>query len=79
MKSINWARKLTSRKFWAAIANFVSMMFIFSGGTESVATQITALIMAGGTVIAYIIAEGFTDSANKEIGEDLLMETEDDI
>lgn len=61
---IDWIRKLTSRKFWAAIASFVSMMVIALGGAESQATEITALIMAGATVIAYIIGEGLTDSAN---------------
>lgn len=74
MKNINWARKLTSRKFWAAIANFVSMMIVFCGGTDNTATQVTALIMAGATVIAYIIGEGLADSANAgleiEIDED---------
>lgn len=63
MKEINWKRKLTSRKLWTAVASFVSMMIMATGGTESTATQITALIMAGATVIAYIIGEGLTDAA----------------
>ncbi len=64
MKKINWIRKLTSRKLWMATASFVSMMILAAGGTESTATQVTALIMAGGSVIAYVIGEGLTDSAN---------------
>lgn len=64
MKNINWVRKLTSRKFWAAIAAFVSMMIMAFGGAESQATQVTALIMAGAAVVAYIIGEGLTDSAS---------------
>lgn len=67
MKNINWVRKLTSRKLWTAVASFVSMMIVATGGTENTATQVTALIMAGASVIAYIIGEGLTDSAN--IGE----------
>ena len=69
MKGINWKRKLTSRKLWAATASFVSMMIVAMGGTDSAAAQVTALIMAGGSVIAYIIGEGMTDSAN--IGVDV--------
>lgn len=69
MKNINWARKLTSRKFWAAVASFISMMIVACGGTDNQATQITALIMAGAAVVAYIIGEGLTDSAN--IGGDV--------
>lgn len=64
MKKINWKRKLTSRKLWAATASFVSMIILAAGGTENTATQVTALIMAGASAIAYIIGEGLTDSAN---------------
>lgn len=62
MKNINWARKLTSRKLWTAVASFVSMMIVATGGAENTATQVTALIMAGASVIAYIIGEGLTDA-----------------
>ena len=61
---IDWKRKLTSRKFWAALCNFVAMMVVAFGGTEQLAVQITGIIMAGATVIAYIIAEGLVDAAN---------------
>ena len=64
MKNIDWVRKLTSRKFWTAVASFVSMMIVACGGTDNQATQVTALIMAGAAVIAYIIGEGLTDYAN---------------
>lgn len=67
MKHINWVRKLTSRKLWTAVASFVSMMIVATGGTENTATQITALIMAGASVVAYIIGEGLTDAANSTI------------
>ena len=63
MKKIDWVRKLTSRKLWTAVASLVSMMIIATGGTENTATQVTALIMAGATVIAYIIGEGLTDAS----------------
>lgn len=59
---IDWKRKLTSRKFWAAIAGFVSMLIVFFGGAEELATQVTSLIMAGAAVVAYILAEGFIDA-----------------
>ena len=56
-------RKLTSRKFWAALAGFVSMLAVALGASEATATQVTALIMAGASVIAYIIGEGLADAA----------------
>lgn len=64
MKKIDWVRKLTSRKLWTAVASFVSMMIVATGGAENTATQVTALIMAGASVVVYIIGEGLTDSAN---------------
>ena len=64
MKNINWVRKLTSRKLWTAVASFVSMMILATGGTENEAVQVTAIIMAGGSVIAYIIGEGLADSSH---------------
>lgn len=70
MKEINWKRKLTSRKLWTAVGSFVSMMILATGGTENTATQVTALIMAGASVVAYIIGEGLTDSANAGASED---------
>ena len=64
MKKIDWVRKPTSRKLWTAVASFVSMMILATGGTDNTATQVTALIMAGASVVAYIIGEGLTDYAN---------------
>ena len=61
---MDWNRKLTSRKLWLSIASFVSMMIVYCGGSENQASQTAALIMAGATVIGYLIAEGLADSAN---------------
>lgn len=69
MKKIDWIRKLTSRKLWTAVASFVSMMIVATGGTENTATQVTAIIMAGASVVAYIIGEGLTDAASVKIDE----------
>ena len=66
---IDWIRKLTSRKFWLSVASFVSMLIVALGGAEQVATQVTGLIMAGATVIGYVIGEGLADAGNAS-GED---------
>lgn len=63
MKGINWVRKLTSRKFWAAVIGFVTPIMTLAQVPENTAVQVTAIIMAGGTLIAYIIGEGLTDAA----------------
>lgn len=56
-------RKLTSRKFWAAICSFVALLWVAVGHTETEAAQVTALIMAGATVLSYVIGEGMIDAA----------------
>lgn len=61
---IDWKRKLTSRKFWAALADFVGMLLIALHVAEETAVQVTALIMAGAGVVAYIIGEGLADAGN---------------
>lgn len=60
---IDWVKKLTSRKLWLAIASEVGMIMAYCGASENEVTQITAMIIGGATVIAYIIGEGLADSA----------------
>lgn len=61
---IDWKRKLSSRKFWAAVGGMAAAVLAFLGASEQVATQVTAIISAAGVLIAYILAEGFTDAAH---------------
>lgn len=77
MKWEDIQRKLTSRKFWAAIASFVAMLIVALGGAEETATQVTALIMAGASVVAYIIGEGLADAANAG-GIEIIQGEQDD-
>lgn len=66
MKEIDWKRKLTSRKFWAAIALFVSGCIVAFGGNAEKAEVVSGLIMQGAAVVAYIIGEGLADAAAAE-------------
>lgn len=72
MKNINWAKKLTSRKFWAAVVGFVTPVMIAAGAADNQVTQVTAIIMGGATLIAYIIGEGMTDAANVGTGTEMV-------
>lgn len=63
---IDWKRKLTSRKFWAAVALFVSGV-MSAVGKRSEAEVVGGLIMQGAAVVAYIIGEGLTDASNATI------------
>lgn len=59
---IDWKAKLSSRKFWAALVGFVTPTLLAFGATENTASQVAAIIMAGGAVIAYILSEGMVDA-----------------
>lgn len=64
---IDWKRKLTSRKLWISLANFVSMLYIYFGHAVSDGEKIAAIILAGGTLIGYVIGEGLADSSDTHI------------
>ncbi len=61
---IDWKRKLTSRKFWMAVAGFVVGIIMAFNGSAEVAETVSGCIMSGASVIAYIIGEGLADSGN---------------
>jgi hypothetical protein len=65
---IDWKRKLTSRKLWLSVASFVSMLMVALNYSENQAAQIAALIMAGSSIIGYVLGEGLADSGH--YGED---------
>lgn len=64
MKSIDWKRKLSSRKFWTAVTGFVvAILFAFNVADVTV-EKVTSIISATAVLIAYILAEGFADGKN---------------
>lgn len=66
MKKENIIRKLTSRKFWVAVAGFVSGLIVAFDGDAETAETISALILQGAAVLGYLIAEGLADSAHTD-------------
>ncbi len=62
---IDWKRKLTSRKFWVALAGFVAGLIVAYGGSQQAADKVSGTILSGAAVVGYILGEGLTDVANK--------------
>ena len=58
---IDWKRKLTSRKFWVAVAGFISGLIIAFTGDETTATTVSGCVMSAASVIGYMIGEGLAD------------------
>lgn len=71
---INWKQKLTSRKFWMALIGFITPILYLFNIAETDVETITSIIMAGATLIAYILAEGFVDANRESI---VVVEKED--
>lgn len=65
MDKINWKRKLTSRKFWAAVVGFITAILIAFKIDNLTVEQVTAVISALGVLVAYILGEGLADSGGK--------------
>ena len=66
MNKSDIVRKLTSRKFWVAVAAFVSGLILAFGGSESAARTVSGVILQGAAVLGYLLAEGLTDAARNE-------------
>ena len=63
---VDWKRKLTSRKFWMAIVGLVSGILVAFKVDSNTVSEVSGIIMAAASVVAYIIGEGLADAANAE-------------
>lgn len=70
MDKIDWKRKLTSRKFWVAVIGFITAILVALHIDQMTVEQVTAIVSAMATLIAYIIGEGMTDAAHIREGKD---------
>lgn len=59
-------RKLTSRKFWVALVSFISAMLLAFNVDSGSIEQVASIVMSFGSLIAYILAEGWADANNKK-------------
>jgi len=60
------ARKLTSRKFWAAVVGFVTATLVALNIDALTIERVVLLIGAISTLIAYIVGEGMVDASYKK-------------
>ena len=73
---IDWAAKLTSRKFWLAVCGLVSGLLMAFRADEKTVENVTGIIMAGASVLAYCIGEGLADAAGAKTVETYLVDEE---
>ena len=64
MNQIDWKRKLSSRKLWAAIAGVVTGLAMVFKLDESTISSIAGAVVSVASVVSYIITEGKVDAEN---------------
>ena len=65
MEKIDFVRKLTSRKFWIAITGLVSGLLLAFKVDADTIKNVSGIIMAAASAVAYIIGEGLVDAEGK--------------
>ena len=71
MGKIDWKRKLSSRKLWAAIAGVVTGLAMVFKLDESTISSVAGAVVSVASVVSYIITEGKVDaeSIKKTMGD----------
>lgn len=59
----DFVRKICSRKLWVAVCGLVSGLLLAFKVDAATVDTVSGVIMAGASVIAYIIGEGLIDNA----------------
>lgn len=66
MIKVNWKQKLSSRKFWALLIAVITALLTVFNVDKLTIEQVTVIIGAFGTMIAYILGESIVDASNKK-------------
>lgn len=62
MNKIDWKRKLSSRKLWAAVAGIVTGLAMVFGLDEDTISSVAGAVVSVASVVSYIITEGKVDA-----------------
>lgn len=63
---IDWKRKLSSRKFWAAVSGVVIAVMMAMGKNAESQERVAGVISSVGVLAVYIVSEGSVDKAAAE-------------
>ncbi len=62
MTKVDWKRKLSSRKLWAAVAGVVAGLAMVFGLDEGTISNVAGAVVSAASLVAYIITEGKVDA-----------------
>ncbi|MGA4519260.1 hypothetical protein ACPA0F_18540 [Solibacillus silvestris] len=57
----NLKTKLASRKFWTMLIGLITSLLIAFNVDPNTVAQVTAIVTAFGSIVAYILAEAYVD------------------
>lgn len=63
---IDWKRKLSSRKFWAAVSGVVIAVMMAMGENAEAQERVAGVVSSVGVLAVYILSEGAVDKAAAE-------------
>jgi len=72
---IDWKAKLSSRKFWAAVAAWITSVLTAFGVTDNIIARVSLIVTGIGALAVYMLAEALTDKARVST-EGILLEAE---
>lgn len=79
MNTIDWKRKLSSRKLWAAIAGIVAGLAMVFGLDENTISTVAGAVVSVASVVAYIMAEGKVDAESVKTTVDGVQDAVDTV
>lgn len=68
MQKIDWKRKLSSRKLWAAAAGIVTGLAMVFGLDENTISTVAGAVVSAASIVAYIMGEAKADAAGATNG-----------
>lgn len=79
MSGIDWKRKISSRKLWAAAAGIVTGLAMIFGLDENTVSTVAGAVVSAASVAAYIITEGKVDAESVKNALESIQEAVEDI
>lgn len=64
---INWKAKLSSRKFWAAVAAYAGSILGAFSVSENIIARVSIIIAGIGALVVYMLAEAKVDASRAAV------------
>lgn len=76
---IDWKRKLSSRKLWAAVAGIATGLAMVFGLDQGTISNVAGAVVSLASVVAYIVTEGKVDAESVKNAVDSVQDAVDSI